>query len=68
MVDQVVGNFERLQEENKLLLKDRQYQYERDIKTLIKENEELTTENRRLMEQLKQLKSIDHQRVRELEK
>ena len=68
MVDQVVGNFERLQEENKLLLKDRQYQYERDIKTLIKENEELTTENRRLLEQLKQLKSIDHQRVRELEK
>jgi len=68
VVDQVVGNFERLQEENKLLLKDRQYQYERDIKTLIKENEELTTENRRLLEQLKQLKSIDHQRVRELEK
>ena len=68
MVDQVVGNFERLQEENKLLLKDRQYQYERDIKTLIKENEELTTENRRLLEQLKQLKSIDHHRVRELEK
>lgn len=68
VVEHVIQSYEMLQEENKLLLKERQYFYDKDIKSIVKENEDLVNENQRLLEQLKQLKSIDHQRVRELEK
>ena len=68
VVEQVVANFEMLQEENKLLLKERQFYYDRDIKAICKQNDDLQADNQRLQEQLKQLKQLDLQRVRELEK
>jgi len=41
-------------EENKLLLKEREYYYDQNIKTLAKDNEQLRNENKRMQAEVQQ--------------
>ena len=48
IADHVVATYELMQEENKLLLKEREYYYEQNLKKLVKENEDLRLETLKL--------------------
>jgi regulator of replication initiation timing len=57
-----------MQEENRLLLKEREYYYEQNLKKLVKENEDLRLENLKLKDQIMSLKSIETLKLQELER
>jgi hypothetical protein len=45
-----VANYELMLDENKLLLKEREYYYDQNIKNLVSDNEDLRIENLKLTE------------------
>ena len=59
IAEHVVATYELMQEENRLLLKEREYYYEQNLKKLVKENEDLRLETFKLKDQVMSLKSIE---------
>lgn len=59
IAEHVVATYELMQEENRLLLKEREYYYEQNLKKLVKENEDLRLETLKLKDQVMSLKSIE---------
>eukprot|EP00347_Sterkiella_histriomuscorum_P003612 403363620 len=68
IADHVVATYELMQEENRLLLKEREYYYEQNLKKLVKENEDLRLETLKLKDQVMSLKSIESLKLQDLEK
>lgn len=48
IAERVVSTYEIMVDENKLLLKEREYYYEQNLKKLVKENEDLRLETLKL--------------------
>lgn len=55
IADRVVATYELMVEENKLLLKEREYYYEQNLKKLVKENEDLRLETLKLKDKIMSL-------------
>jgi hypothetical protein len=68
IVDQVIATYEILQEENKLLIKERDFYNEHNLKKFVKEIEEHKIEIMRLKEQLKQAKLDEHVKNQDLDR
>ena len=51
----MVATYELMVEENKLLLKEREYYYEQNLKKLVKENEDLRLETLKLKDKIMSL-------------
>ncbi len=67
-MDQVIATYEILQEENKLLIKERDFYNEHNLKKFVKEIEEHKIEIMRLKEQLKQAKLDEHVKNQDLDR
>jgi hypothetical protein len=53
IADRVIVNYELLQEENKLLMKEKEFYFDSKLKKLSKETETLISENIQLKEMIK---------------
>ncbi len=68
IVDKVISNYEVLQEENKMLMKERELYGESNIKLVVKENEDMRIASVKLKELNKQMKIQAQQTISDMEK
>ena len=63
-----MANYELLQEENKLLLQEREFYFDQKLKKIMKENEDLRGEVQSLKDMIKHQKQSEINKIQELEK
>jgi len=68
LVDKVIVHYELLQEENKLLQQEREFYYDQKLKKVTKEADDLTSENFKLKEMIKQLQMQEMMKIQDLER